>query len=337
MTAVPAVSRPSARGALAAPPRRKPTVGFGDLVALTVRQHRLAIGLSVLGYVLFGLLIVLSHGHVAFGHWWTFDPKVFTPVPAGLIAVFLGAPLLAGEYERQTNLLVWSQDVTPLRWLLAKLTVLGGLVMVLATLLAIVVNTQTPNGYGGSNYGAFNPLAMFHIVGYETWLPLSLAYAVFGFLLGVAVGGLARRTVTAMGITLVGFVAIRFLIANLLWPWLLAHLIAPIRVTWPIADWITPNPNSASGAGPLDYVLNNQLWLTASGQSVDVPPACYSVQDIKPFGECLIRNGVASSGEAFQPLSRLLAFESVELASYVVLIAICLAITIWSVRRKVSI
>jgi hypothetical protein len=61
------------------------------------------------------------------------------------------------------------------------------------------------------------------------------------------------------------------------------------------------------------------------------------VQDIKPFGECLIRNGVASSGEAFQPLSRLLAFESVELASYVVLIAICLAITIWSVRRKVSI
>lgn len=337
MTAAPAVSRTSARGTLAAPPRRKPRVGFGDLVALTVRQHRLAIGLSMLGYVLFGLLIVLSRGHVAFGYWWTFDPKVFTPVPACLIAVFLGAPLLAGEYERQTNLLVWSQDVTPPRWLFAKLTVLGGLVVVLATLLAIVVNTQAPNGYGGANYGAFNPLAVFYVGGYETWLPLSLAYAVFGFLLGAAVGGLARRTVAAIGITLVGFVVIRFVIANVLWPWLLAHLIAPIRVTWPMADWITPNPNSPTGAGPQDYVLNSQLWLTASGQSVDSPPACDSVQGIKPIGDCLMTHGIATSGEDFQPLSRLPLFQSVELAIYVVLIAICLVITIWSVRRKASI
>ena len=336
MTASAAVSRASVRGPLAAPPLRRARVGFGDLVALTVRQHRLAIGIAVLGYVLFGLLIVLSHGHVAFGYWWMFDPKVFTPVPAGLIAVFLGAPLLASEYERQTNLLVWSQDVTPSRWLLAKLTVLGGLVLVLASLLAVVVNTQTPNGYGAGNTGAFNPLAVFHVVGYETWLPLSLAYTVFGFLLGAAVGCLARRTVTAMGVTLVGFVAVRFLIANLLWPWLLTHLITPVRQTWPMADWITPDPTGPAGAGPQDYAINLQLWLTSSGQSVDVPPACDSVQGIKPFAECLMAHGIASSGEDWQPLSRLLAFQSVELAIYVVLIAVCLAITIWSVRRRVN-
>lgn len=336
MTAATAVSRPSSGGSLAVPPLRRARVGFGDLVALTVRQHRLAIGVAVLGYVLFGLLIVLSGGHVAFGYWWSFDPKVFTPVPAGLIAVFLGAPLLASEYERQTALLVWSQDVTPLRWLLAKLAVLGGLVLVLASLLAVVVNTQTPNGYGVGNTGAFNPLAVFHVVGYETWLPLSLAYTVFGFLLGAAVGGLVRRTVTAMGVTLAAFVAVRFLIANLLWPWLLTHLITPVRQTWPMADWITPDPNAPAGAGPRDYAINLQLWLTSSGQSVSVPRACDSVQGIKPFAECLMSHGVTASGEDFQPVSRLLAFESVELGIYVVLIAVCLAIASWSVRRRVS-
>jgi hypothetical protein len=331
------VSRSAARTEFAVPPRRKPRVGFADLVALTVRQHRLTIGLGVLCYVLFGLLIALSHGKVAFGYWWQFDPKVFTPVPAGLIAIFWGAPLLAGEYEQHTNLLVWSQDGTASRWLLAKLSVLGGLVAVLSSLLAVVVNTQTPNGYGAGNTGAFNPLAVFREFGYETWLPLSLAYTVFGFLLGVAVGALARRTVTAIGITLVGFVAIRFLIANVLWPWLLVHLITPVRETWPMADWITSNSNGPAGAGPQDYAVNLQLWLTPSGQSVDVPAACDSLQGTRPFGECMIAHGVASSGEDFQPFNRLLTFQSVELGIYVVLIAVCLTIVIWSVRRKASI
>ena len=335
MTPAATVSRSAARHELAAPPLRKPKVGFGALVALTVRQHRIAIGASVLGYVLFGLLIALSHGHVAFGYWWTFDPKVFTPVPAGLIAVFWGAPLLAGEYEQHTNLLVWSQDVTPLRWLLAKLAVLGALVVVLSSLLAVVVNTQTPNGYG-VNAGAFNPLAVFHVVGYETWLPLSLAYTVFGLVLGIAVGALVRRTVTAIGITLVAFVAIRFLVANVLWPFLLAHLITPVRQTWPMAGWGTSDLHAAPGAGPLDYVVNWQLWLNASGQNVDPGSACDSFQDDKGFAQCMVAHGITASGEEYQPLSRLLTFQSVELAIYVVLIAVGLAIAIWSVRRRAS-
>jgi hypothetical protein len=326
---------PSARLELADPPRRKPKVGFGDLVALTMRQHRLALGCTVLLYVLFGLLIQLTQGEASIGYW-RFDPKDYAAALAGVIAMFWGAPLLATEYEQRTTVLVWSQDVSPVRWLLAKLTLLSGAVVVLSSLMALLVRSQAAEEYGRSP-SPYSPLGVFGSVGYEAWLPLSLAYAVFGFLFGVAVGALFRRTVTAIGVTLVGFGAIRFLVAYVLRPWLVNNLITPVRQTWSMSTWITPDPHAATGAGPRDFLVNSQIWLDHTGKVVYIPDACYSVTGIKPFGNCMMANGVAATGEDYQPFSRLVIFQSVELAVYVVLIVVCLGVALWSVRRKASI
>ena len=320
-----------ARDALAAPPRRKAEVGFGDLFALTLRQNRLAIGLCVLMYVLFGLLVLTTNGQATIGYW-RFDPKEFTLALAVVIAMFWGAPLLATEYEQRTSLVVWSQDVTPLRWLLAKLTLLGGLVAVLSGLLSIVVGTQAA-AEADINPVPFSALEPYGLIGYEAWLPLSLVYALFGFFFGVAVGGLVRRTVNAIGITLVGFVGIRLLVMDELRPWLLAHLITPVRVTWPLTGWVTLNPSVAGAPGAKDYIVNFDLWLNAAGRPVAFPDNCGSLAD-KPFVSCMAAHGIVTSGQDFQPASRILAFQSVELALYVVLIAVSIGLAVWSLRRK---
>jgi hypothetical protein len=321
----------SAGVALSAPPRRKPKVGFGDLVALTVRQQRMALILTALAYVLFGLLVVLSKGRVTLGDW-QFDPKTFAPAFAGLIAVFWGAPLLATEYEQRTHLLVWSQDVSAMRWLIAKLALLGGAVVVLAGLLDLVVGLQSADRYI-TGYSQFNPVAAFGEVGYETWPPLALAYAVFGFFLGVAVGAVCRRIVAAMGFTLVGFVVIRTLINIELRPWLLAHLITPVRAAWPMASWGTSNPNAPAVPGPNDYMVNIQLWLGKPGQVLDFPTACEPVTGDKAIAQCMINNGVVSEATDYQPYARLHVFQSVELGIYLVLIIACVWLAVWSVRR----
>lgn len=327
--------------ALSTAPRRKAKVGFGDLVALTLRQHRLALSAIVLVYVLYGLLVQLSDGETAIG-FWRFDPRLFDPALAALVAMFWGAPLLAAEHEQHTNQLVWSQDVSPLRWLVAKLTVLGGTVVVLSTLLTLLVHDQIVRGYHADDWPP--PWdAPFGIVGFEAWVPLAIAYALFGLVFGVAVGAIWRRTIIATPVTLIGFGAIRYLIAAQLRPWLLGHLIPPIHYTIPLTTW-PPTPSQlASQPGMNDYVVNSNLGLTKTGQMVQlpVPNTCWFADgngtDPDAYVDCMRAKGIVAFGEDYQPYDRLISFHLAELAIYVVLIAACLGFVMWTMRRKASV
>lgn len=324
---------PSTRVPLSAPPRRKSRVGFGDLFVLTLRQHRLALSLITLFYVLYGLVIQLSGGYTSLGDW-RFDPKIFAMVPAGFIALFLGAPMLSAEYEQHTNLLVWSQDVPAIRWLLAKLTLFAATVVVLSTLLTVIVRNQVTQQWSGDIWSG-SPLSPWGYIGFEAWIPLTIAYALFGLAFGIAAGVLFRRTVTALGVTLVGFAAIRFLVATELRSWLINSLITPLERSWTVAVWVTRNPTTVSGRN--DYDIASQVWLNASGQQVDMPNACWTLNDNKAFLNCATSHGVTRAGDIYQPYSRLVIFHSVELAVYVVLIAVCVGLAVWSVRRRASI
>lgn len=324
---------------LSTPSRRKARIGFGDLIALTVRQHRLGLSAIVLTYVLYGLLVQVSGGEVAIGDW-RFDPRLFDPALAGLVAVFWGAPLLAAEYEQHTNLLVWSQDVSPMRWLVAKLTLLGSAVVVLSTALTLLVHNQIVREYRPYRWPApWN--APFGLVGFEAYVPLAIAYALFGLLFGVAVGAVWRRTIIAMPVTLIGFGAIRYLIAGQLRPWLLGHLIAPIRYTIPLTT-SPPTPAQLSGEpGMNDHIVDGGLYLTRTGQAIPirVPNVCSFVDGNVPgaFVHCMRARGFVSVGEDYQPYRRLLTFQLVELAIYAVFIAVCVGFVMWTMHRKASI
>jgi hypothetical protein len=128
-------------------------------------------------------------------------------IPA-LLGMFWGAPLLARELESGTYRLAWTQSVTRRRWLSVRVGLVGVAALAVAGLASWLVSWW------------FAPL---DVVNLNRFAPsvftargiVAVGYAGFAFALGVACGGLTRRTLPAMAATLFGFVAAR--IAFTLW------------------------------------------------------------------------------------------------------------------------
>jgi hypothetical protein len=334
MTAATAASRS------AAPTAQRPRTGgrLRDLGWLTWRQHRLLIILTVVGVLgLMGYLFVLlakansmaSNKTLLFLNF----QEIFNirttlalgvPTLAGVATIFWGAPLLAGEFEQRTHLVVWSQDVSPVRWLVTKIALLGGILIVLAAGLEVVVrrllDAVAALSLGG--LGQFNPLG---IVAFESSIPLQMSYALFGFALGIAFGAVLRRTVAAMGASLVVFVLVR---------WSLAvfgrkHYEIPVHYVGPVTQQGPDIPMAA---------LLDEGNLGPGGALGAYPPACYVTRSqplsSTQFAACAKSHGLGSSYLDYQPLSRVPTFQLIEFGIYLVLTAGCLFVAYRSVRRS---
>jgi ABC-type transport system involved in multi-copper enzyme maturation permease subunit len=151
---------------------------------------------------------------------------VFLPLLAGM---FWGATLVAREVEHGTHRLVWTQGVTRLRWLLVK----GGLVAAAAAVLAAA--------YAGLAWWWITPLAsgntrldfiFFDIAGLAP-----VGYVVFAVALGVLAGAVSRKVLPAMGITLVGFLAVRVGLAAGVRP----RFQSPLELRNPVAGELVRN------------------------------------------------------------------------------------------------
>jgi hypothetical protein len=123
----------------------------------------------------------------------------FLVLPA-LPGFFIGAPLLAREFEQGTDQMVWTQGITRRRWLLVKLAVLASATAVMAGIVAVAGqewSTSVPDN-------SYSQWFAFDVQG-----PELVAYTLFAFALGVAAGAAIGRTVPAMAAALVVFVGAR--------------------------------------------------------------------------------------------------------------------------------
>ena len=125
------------------------------------------------------------------------------------IGAFLGAPLLARELEDGTWQLAWTQAVPRMRWLAVKLTALGML-----TVLLTAVFSSLTTWY----HQPLDLLGRFEIDGFDVSRVVPLAYALFAFAVAAAGGALLRRSLPAMAVALVAFVAVRATVAVWLRP-----------------------------------------------------------------------------------------------------------------------
>jgi len=139
-------------------------------------------------------------------------------IPA-LIGIFWGAPLIAHELETGTYRLAWTQSVSRLRWLLVKLGLVGLATMLAATLLSLMASWWL-SPIDKANPDRFSP-SSFALHGFVPG-----GYAVFSFALAATVGLLMRRTLPAMAVTLVGFVAVRLGVTY----WVRPHYMSPATV-----------------------------------------------------------------------------------------------------------
>jgi len=284
-----------------------------DLVACTATHSCHDQGGLFLGNRAIGFLVIMTLG---------------APV---LVGLFLGAPLVAAEFEAGTSQFVWMQSVTRARWLAVKAgwmllaaAVWGGIISALVTWWSGPNNALYLNG--------FNP-GRFDIMGI-----VPVAYSVFAMALGIAAGALLHRTLPAMAVTLAGFIAARAVIALYLRPHYMTAVTAFYKLTgggytppgsyWQLAQGVVgpngqvlPQPNGAYADGvPMSYLPHSCAPL--NGGATKVPPSC--AQALAHFRGFI----------TYQPADRYWTFQGIETGIFVALAAALIAITAVVLLRR---
>jgi hypothetical protein len=173
-----------------------------------------------------------------------------------LLGAFWGAPLVARELETRTNRLAWTQGVTRSRWFLVKVAVTGAASAITAGLLSIMVTwwASPHDRLVDSPYSFFDQRDI-----------VPIAYALFAFALGVALGTIIRRTLPAMAATIAGYAVVRYLVSEYVRP----NLIAPLKANLPFGLQLTGTGIGATIGPPQpnDLVVSNQI-ATGTGKLV---------------------------------------------------------------------
>ena len=207
---------------------------FSGLVWLTWRQHRWAlVGTLVLATVLVGWMTYLSTELTDLYHQCHNAPcpeqspqgvrlagssnlvltlgllLLLVQYMPMLIGVFIGVPLLSREHEQRTLPLAWGQDVSPTRWLCAKLSLLG---LFVAAVTAAVAGVSDHLEHASANVSKSG--SMFE---YQTFLNtgmLPVAISICWFAIGVALGAAIRRTLPAVFGVVAGFIGLTLLVQH---------------------------------------------------------------------------------------------------------------------------
>jgi hypothetical protein len=251
-------------------------------------------------------------------------------IPA-LFGAFVGASLLAREYERGTHRLVWGQSVTRRRWLGTKLAILATVAVLGGTTQAILLTWTTGQFLVKPNWNRFKDPFLFDLVGVvppALWL--------FALVLGVAVGRLTRRTVPAMAITLALF-AVVMVGLSMLRP----HYAAP-QVRKPVhfvsgrdayavhEDWVLGGVYR--GADGRDIPVSTAIRLCPP-QTVAPPDNQYPTDDNGVNEGCLARHGIAVLWE-YHPQRQFWRFQWTEASILLAAAALIGGLTLTRVSRR---
>jgi hypothetical protein len=144
--------------------------------------------------------------------------------------MFWGAPLVARELESGTFRLAWTQGRSRLRWLGAKLAVVGFTTLTVQGLLSLMM-TWWWSPAGRANPNRFSP-ALFGTFGVAP-----IGYAAFALAMGIAAGIVFRRTLPAMAATLAVFTGVRLAVTY----WARPHFAPPVHLV------LTISPNGDIG------------------------------------------------------------------------------------------
>jgi hypothetical protein len=230
-----------------------------------------------------------------------------------LLGLFWGATLVGREYDAGTNALVWTQSISKRRWLTSKVVA----VIVAAVLWSAAVTVLVTWWSGTTNsldQDRFDP-SKFDLQGI-----VPIAYSLFAVGLGLAAGAVLRRILPALAVTLVGFAAVRIIVANYVRP----HYEAARAANVPFSKEIAVPTGS--------WTLKENLVL--NGQVISGP--------VRLAGQCDAatdkRQCMGSLGYRFvvtyQPANRYWTFQFIEAGLFVLLAAIMITVAVIVVRRR---
>ncbi|GAP47068.1 ABC transporter permease subunit [Streptomyces azureus] len=266
-------------------------------------------------------------------------------IPA-VIGTFWGAPLVARELENGTHRLVWNQSITRPRWLLSKILLIG-LAAVIVTGAAAALLTWAARPFDEAVKEQFETF----VFGARNIAPIG--YAALAFTFGTVVGLLLRKTLPAMAVTLVVFLAFQFFFPNVVRP----SLMPPVKATLPMTvEAINGARNLGSIGGgsviggvripnaPDAWIAETSPLRTADGKTLsaskfndclDSPPKTGAAGTFGDTAVCLAKHNLHVDVQ-YHPRSRYWSFQWLETAIYLTLSGILTAFGLWRIRRRVS-
>jgi hypothetical protein len=169
---------------------------------------------------------------------------LFFLAPA-LIGSYVGGPLFAREFERQTHRLAWTQGISRLRWAATILGVTLAAGAVGAVVLAVVGGqTRVLQGITGSR-----PWDTFDVEG-----PAFVSFVMFGLAVAIFIGAWRRKILAGMLFGLIAFALVRFVILTEARP----NYEPPLVALWHQA---TPVSGPAQFASGPPYDVPADAWV----------------------------------------------------------------------------
>jgi hypothetical protein len=261
------------------------------------------------------------YGAAPGSQWHLFDAtdvtlRLVLPVLPVLAGMFLGAPLVAREYEHGTARFAWAQGAGRAAWLIAIVVPITALLAVVAAGLGLEYRwwanpLLAPGWPWRADLFGLNPLP------FTGWM-------LAGFAFGVFAGAAIRRTVAAMAATFACYAVLLFEVTTSL----RSHYIAPVRMA-------ARRPTFSAGGGfgyglswrrgPGPQILSRALgWPDGrllSQAQLHHPPAWFRSHHIQIW-------------LTYQPGSRLAQFQLIEFGWLAVLSVLLIAATVAVIRRR---
>jgi hypothetical protein len=185
-----------------------------------------------------------------------------------LVGMFWGAPLVAREIEHGTHRLVWTQGTSRIQWLTAKVGLVSLGVLVLTATYAWMLNWWISPVMQTSGQ-------RFDFVFYDIHGIVVIGYTMFALALGVVAGAVTGRLLSAMAVTVLGFLSTWLTVMLLVRDRYLPLETVRLRLVEP-------------GVGSQAWNLLHGDWIRSRGAVVSAPdcpvdlPDCYEVLTMHP-------------------------------------------------------
>jgi hypothetical protein len=247
------------------------------------------------------------------------NAAICTALPA-ILGLVVGAPLVAGEIQQNTNRLAWTQSITRTRWLMAKVAVGGVVTAGIVGSLAPLIWWWTDAAQRSDHIQPTN----FDISGF-----VGVSYALLAFALGVALGALIRKTGWAFAVGMPIFILARLGIRDHIRPGLVPPATETVSAWAPVGnvDWYLN-----AGFVPIGQSTpsNGETWSTndrvmeacqgSTGKTLHSPSYCERIHHLHYVMQ-------------FQPPSHFWALQSAESGIFLGLSGVSVGLALLAVRR----
>jgi hypothetical protein len=222
-----------------------------------------------------------------------------------LLGMFAGAPLFAREIEHGTHVFGLTQSIGRTRWWATKIAVAGVPLIIGMTLLGLL-NAWASAPLQIAMFGGRLVTPTFEIQGLAVG-----AYTVLAFTLSATIGLLMRNTLAAMVVTVIAYIPLISLAANVLRP--------------AYATPLTSNYETM----PADAWVVESSYVDAAGNEVSYSPVGCTTS----ISDCLTSQGLVRQ-VWYQPDDRFWSFQVIETGMFAVLAALVIGIGAWALHNR---